>query len=52
MAEAKKAQAQVGKDIAEFDKATIDTLRTLSTKVQKDIIVMRAKIKAAKAKIP
>jgi hypothetical protein len=52
MAEAKNAQAQVGKDIAEFDKATLETLRQLSTKVQQDLIAMRAKIKAAKAKIP
>jgi F0F1-type ATP synthase membrane subunit b/b' len=52
MAEAKKAQAEVGKDIAAFDKATLETFRTLAAKVQQDISVMRAKIRAAKAKIP
>ena len=52
LTDAKKAQANVAKDIAAFDKATLDTLRQLSTKVQQDIIAMKAKIKAAKAKVP
>ncbi len=50
--EIKKAQQTVGNDIAGFDKATIDTLRTVNTKVQQDIIAFKAKIRAANAKLP
>lgn len=50
--EIKKAQQAVGNDIAGFDKATIDTLRTVNTKVQQDIIAFKAKIRAATAKLP
>jgi dynactin complex subunit len=48
----KKAQQAVGNDIASFDKATIDTLRTVNTKVQQDIIAFKAKVRAAAAKLP
>jgi DNA repair exonuclease SbcCD ATPase subunit len=50
--EIKKAQQAVGNDITGFDKATVDTLRTVNTKVQQDIIAFKAKIRAAAAKLP
>ena len=52
MKDIKKAQQAVGNDIAAFDKATIDTLRTVNNKVQQDIIAFKAKVRAAAAKLP
>jgi hypothetical protein len=52
MQEVSKQQKVVAKDIAEFDAATLETFKTVNAKVQNDLAVLKAKIKAARAKIP
>ena len=45
-------QKEVGNDIAAFDKAAIDTFKTAKAKLAKDLALMKAAIKNAKAKLP
>lgn len=49
--DARKQQTVVAKDIAEFDKATLETFKTVNSKLATDLAVLKAKIRAAKAKI-
>jgi chromosome segregation ATPase len=48
----KKQQAVVAKDIAAFDTATVETLKTVNAKVQNSLAVLKNKIRAARAKVP
>jgi len=51
----KDIQAQqkvIAQDIAAFDKATLDTFKATKAKLDKDLAVMKAKINAARAKLP
>jgi predicted nucleic acid-binding Zn-ribbon protein len=52
MQDVKKQQNEVAKDIAAFDKATLETFKTLNAKLQSDLAVLKNKIRAARAKIP
>ncbi|HEY3234042.1 MAG TPA: hypothetical protein VGJ84_04970 [Polyangiaceae bacterium] len=44
-------QKAAGKDIAEFDKATLETFNTVKAKVDKDLAALKAAIAAARAKV-
>jgi hypothetical protein len=51
----KDIQAQqklIAQDIAAFDKATLDTFKATKAKLDRDLAVMKSKIRAARAKIP
>jgi len=45
-------QKEIGTDIAAFDKAALDTFKTTKAKLAKDLALMKAAIKTAKAKLP
>jgi len=50
MQDVSKQQKAVAKAIAEFDAATVDTFKTVNAKVQNELAVLKAKIRAARAK--
>ena len=52
MKDIQKHQKTIAADIAAFDKATLDTFRTMKAKLDRDLSAMRATIRAARAKIP
>lgn len=52
MQDINKQQKAIAKDIAAFDAATLDTFRAMSAQFQKDLAVLKAKIRAVKAKVP
>jgi DNA repair exonuclease SbcCD ATPase subunit len=52
MKDIQKHQKTIAADIAAFDKATLDTFRTVKAKLDRDLAAMRASIRAARAKIP
>jgi hypothetical protein len=45
-------QKAVGKDIAAFDTATLDKFQSVKAKLNQDLAVLKATIRAARAKIP
>ena len=45
-------QKEIANDIAAFDKATLDTFKTAKAKLAKDLALMKASIKTAKARLP
>ncbi len=45
-------QKEIANDIAAFDKATLDTFKTVKAKLTKDLALMKAAIKTAKSKLP
>jgi hypothetical protein len=47
-----KVQQQVGKDIAAFDAATLDTFKTTKAKLDQDLAKLKAAIASARAKVP
>jgi hypothetical protein len=51
MQDVSKQQKAIAKDIAAFDAATLDTFRTVSAQFQKDLAVLKAKIRSVKAKV-
>jgi len=52
MKDIQKQQKVIADDIAAFDKATLDTFKTTKAKLDRDLAVMKAKIRAARAKLP
>ena len=52
MKDIQKQQKVIADDIAAFDKATLDTFKSTKAKLDRDLAVMKAKIRAARAKIP
>ena len=52
MQDVAKQQKAVAKVIADFDTATLDSFKTVNAKVQSELAVLKAKIRAARAKIP
>jgi hypothetical protein len=46
-----KQQKTLAKDIAAFDAATLDTLRTVSTQFEKDLATYKAKVRSVRAKV-
>jgi hypothetical protein len=51
MQDIQKQQKALAKDIAAFDAATLDTFRTVNSQVEKDLAVLKAKIRAVRAKV-
>ena len=51
MTDIQKQQKAIAKDIAAFDAATLDTFRTVDAQVKKDMAVLKAKIRAVRAKV-
>jgi len=51
MTDIQKQQKAIAKDIAAFDAATPDTFKTVDANVKKDMAVLKAKIRAVKAKV-
>lgn len=45
-------QKEITADIAEFDKATLETFKTVKAKLAKDLALMKASIKVAAGKLP
>jgi len=52
MQDISKQQKVLGKDIAAFDAATLDSFRATSSQFEKDLAVYKAKIRSVKAKVP
>jgi DNA anti-recombination protein RmuC len=52
MQDISKQQKALAKDIAAFDAATLDTFKATSAQFQKDLAILKAKIRAVKAKVP
>jgi hypothetical protein len=52
MKDIQKQQKVIAEDIAAFDKATLDTFKATKAKLDRDLAVMKAKIRAARAKLP
>jgi hypothetical protein len=51
MQDIQKQQKAIAKDIAAFDAATLDTFKTVKAQTDKDLAVLKAKIRAVKAKV-
>ena len=51
MTDIQKQQKALAKDIAALDAATLDTFRTVDAQVKKDMAVLKAKIRAVRAKV-
>jgi len=51
MQDIQKQQKAVAKDIAAFDAATLDTFKATKAQADKDLAVLKAKIRAVKAKV-
>jgi DNA anti-recombination protein RmuC len=51
MKDIQKHQKTIAADIAAFDKATLETFRTVKSKLDRDLAAMKASIRAARAKI-
>jgi hypothetical protein len=52
MQDVSKQQKAVAKVISDFDTATVDSFKTVNAKVQSELAILKAKIRAARAKIP
>jgi peptidoglycan DL-endopeptidase CwlO len=52
MKDIQKHQKTIAADIVAFDKASLDTFRTIKAKLDRDLAAMRATIRSARAKIP
>ncbi len=51
MQDIQKQQKAIAKDIAAFDAATLDTFKTANAQVEKDLAVLKAKIRTVRAKV-